>query len=41
MGRNWTRRSIEEIFDDMFRRHVKPSGGSDNAVFIKRYIMTS
>lgn len=37
MGRNWTRRSIEEIFDDMFRRHVKPSPPSEsqNAVFIQ------
>ena len=38
MGRNWTRRSIEEIFDDMFRRHAKPSPtptGNQNAVFIK------
>lgn len=27
-GRNWTRRSIEEIFDDMFKRYGSGGGGT-------------
>ena len=34
MGRNWTRRSIEEIFDNLFKKYAKEGGASTGDVGI-------
>lgn len=34
MGRNWTRRSIEEIFDNLFKKYAKEGGASAGDVGI-------